>query len=1629
MKLKNKVLLSFLSVVMLLLLFGFVDMCAAYANKFVEKRITYSLDSETVDLRYSLASAVKVKEGYIVSAEGDGYVAKSDSDEFKSESLQELISLIEVDESEIIFDSVSSFKNLLFTKNVTLGGELTFNNANLISTSEKIIIDGLKLRLFSGSVQVRLGDFEVRSGEITSDSSLFLLDYNSASSLTINGGTLSTSTIEPAIISSLGSVKISGGSISNDFGPAIRNKATLTLCNDPQISGFGFDIKTDTPINLSDGNRLLQSEINVMYNAVFERGTKTLVCRYANSKSIDYINMFDAEGEEIDLTFFDSAEYFDEKDFLAVYLPYTVKFYSDSTLYTTEYFLKSEVVQAPEMPTKEGYKFDGWYQDSTLKEAYNFASAKDFDFLLFAKFTLLPPEFEINSKSFVYDRREHILSFDKLYHPLAEYGSFSFEWFKNSEVIPYCSDKVSITDVSDSGSYKCKLTFSYNGDFITVTTPIVDVNIEKAVVKKPEISQYTYTGSYITPNVEDSELYTFDFALAKNVGVYTVTFQLTDFENYRWSDGTEKYAVSTYEIIRAENGFLSVPVVRNCFSGASPEVIVSVKFGEAKILYSLDGINFTSYLPSAPGEYYLKISVAGSENYFSLESEAFVFKVFAEIPIGIKVDKAPDKVDYSAFETLVLDGAEFSVTYNSGRVEKIDNSLLEIRYKKGDCFLAEDSCATVFFGSVSVPLTVNISLAEYDMGSVVFEDASTVYNGKRQTLSAFCDIVGKDGYPLRFKVSGGGINVGEYTVTLSFDGDSLNYKIPDSIERKLVILPYEISVSFGEIKFVYDGSPKVPSAIAFGAGGLILPLTVTGAATDAGLYVAKATLPDGNYVLKNAETTFEILKANLDLSSVFWSSESFIYTGKPQSVSISGLPLDVIFVGYTDSSFIDVGEYIATASIIYDTENYNAPEPLIHRWRILPADYDFSNCFFLDAEYIYDGKCHYPKFVGKLPEGADGSIPEYTYSGAAVHVSEGIVKITVSFSTASKNYNKPSDLVAYVKINPKPINVFWEDLSFVYDGAKHMPKASAAECDIRVVGASMDAGRYTASAYTDNTDYSITNPTVDFVIAKADNCWIIAPSVGTQFEGKVPVPYATAAFGEVLYVYYSDSELLTPISTPTAAGRYYMVAYVPEGKNYNYLSFSPIEFNVIEVLAVSFTVEINNESLIAKHKLSDEDISAYLINNDGSKTKLTISEINVEYQNGDTLLVGDEKIVFSYGSFWASYDIVVEKARYDMSLAFWDKTEATFSGERIASLLSGLPAGVSVKEYVLNSGIYAGEYQLSAVLSYDSENYYEPIVPLATLTINKRSVEIPEIPTVIYDGSFKGLGIPENAPYRTDFTGAVHAGVYEVHFTLVDDENYCFAGESVKIFEILKRSITVEILKNGKGYSLTLGSIIDGDELNEEYYTEDGMVYMRISNPDYELTVIPIKKENNALWAFLIVVLLAVLTLLAIWIVYRRWDNIVLVFSGIMDKRKSNFGTSAELFRNSGKENKSAPEPPLETLLAVDEAHANSLITDSLAKSLVTDFEISIEIEGRKKSIINIDTISENYSAGDVVDINSLKEKRLIPRDAGKIKVLARGVIDKPLTVVANSFSLSAVKMIALTGGAAKRAHTFKKKR
>ena len=109
-----------------------------------------------------------------------------------------------------------------------------------------------------------------------------------------------------------------------------------------------------------------------------------------------------------------------------------------------------------------------------------------------------------------------------------------------------------------------------------------------------------------------------------------------------------------------------------------------------------------------------------------------------------------------------------------------------------------------------------------------------------------------------------------------------------------------------------------------------------------------------------------------------------------------------------------------------------------------------------------------------------------------------------------------------------------------------------------------------------------------------------------------------------------------------------------------------------------------------------------------------------------------------------------------------------------------------------------------------------------------------------------------------------------------------------------------------------------------------------------------------------------------------------------------------------------APEVMPEFVEHIDAEEADAMISDSLAMK-TANYESGAG--HGQQGIINIGVLDDNFNAHDVITLAVLKEKGLISSKVGRMKVLADGILNKPLTVKAESYSIQAIKMIELTGG------------
>ncbi len=109
-------------------------------------------------------------------------------------------------------------------------------------------------------------------------------------------------------------------------------------------------------------------------------------------------------------------------------------------------------------------------------------------------------------------------------------------------------------------------------------------------------------------------------------------------------------------------------------------------------------------------------------------------------------------------------------------------------------------------------------------------------------------------------------------------------------------------------------------------------------------------------------------------------------------------------------------------------------------------------------------------------------------------------------------------------------------------------------------------------------------------------------------------------------------------------------------------------------------------------------------------------------------------------------------------------------------------------------------------------------------------------------------------------------------------------------------------------------------------------------------------------------------------------------------------------------------EDEVDEMDEVEASEVGGLMADDFAKCLIS--EGSAVSDKTRQCIVNVDILGKYFEEGETVNLAALKERvPFIDKKATYVKVLARGVLGKALVVVADDFSLEAVKMIALTGG------------
>lgn len=1618
---------------------------------------------------------------YSISGDGSEYSLSLSGEIIRRGEMDEIL-LSVPDGSSVRFSGVETCSSFEIP-----GGSYIFSGELTLLSGGITVREGSELSLIGLTLDASDGDsvaISVRGGTLTIDSSeivggelgAILVDYSERGVATIRNSSVCSASYGAAVRVHSGSLSVFSGSISNTLGVAIESRASLSLAGEPEISGVLYDICASRAVALSvsDEEYLARHALDLMYDGIFSEGEAYEIFTKASESAVSRASVFDKNGKKYTLSYFSESPVDGEDSVAMVYLPHEVRFFDGARELSCIRALKGEIITPPEAPERTGYEFSCWTTASG--ETPDLSLALSGNMTLYSKYRLVAPSFRISSLSVGYTGEEYALAFSEISHPMDELGGFAeLVWYKSGEIISRAGS-VAIRDVADSGEYSCLITYSYESDSTSVLVEDISVTVRPKEIPIPTLASVPYDGAVKYPMGIDSAVFDFECDGFTDAGAYEIAVRLIDGENCVFSGTSSERALVIFEITKAENRFTTPPEVKSVFEGGALDIRCEALFGEVRLLFSDSPTGeYTAAPPTAAGRYYLCAAVSEGQNYSSLTSEPVEFEILADYCVSLEIAEREEAM-YLAFDRFVGEGVLLLAKYKSGREVSVEMPSVSVRYQRGNYLRYGDSGVILSFGGISITYPLTVGKADYPIDALELSECRITYDGRYHEYSfGNPNIVGRDGIPLTVRAIGGGTNAGEYPIRIIFSSESTDYNIPEEREVVMIIEPCELELSWGDLSFVYDGAKKKPTCSYTDVFGIVRRPEVSGEMVNAGSgYTARANIENGNYRFTNETVAFEIRKASYDMSSVEWQGGEFVYNGTLQSVTLVGLPSGVSVVGYTDAGKSDAGAYLAYATLTYDEQNYERPEIEPHAWTIHKASYDLSDFQIESETAVFDGMEHYPRVTGNAPTGADGIELRYSFSRGVTHVSDGSVAVRVEFSTESDNYTVPDARVVYVTVLPKEVSVVWYGSELTYNGDAILPRAECAECEIEVLGAGIDAGSYTATARSKNSDYTVTNSSFDFVIRKAENRFLNEIEVSPVYTERDISHNAHSLFGEVSILVFSDAECTVPTEI-SEGGRYYLVFQVSESQNYTALRSDSIEITVVELSITNVSAELLRTDFLAFESLRSEDFVLTVYYNDGTSIECDISEVTIEYQRASSFRRGDTEVAIGFGGYREVCSVSVDFATLDLSGVIWEGVTHTYDGQEKRPAPTYLPAGVSVTGFVEGGGTLAGEYDLTPIISYDTENYILGTVEPVKMVINKQIVPSPSDFSVEYDGKAHNPSSDDSRLSYAPLGEIREVGEYEVSVTLFDSANYELSGADSFTVTVTPRELYITVIEacmlpDGTlvdlKYDITGGSLAEGDELLLIPVLCDGAVGATSENKNYTLRVtagelIEGSRSIGDLKVALVTVGISVFVLLIAGVVYlcRRRLFKSLIASGtampvnealpappplkVIEVKPETPEPEADQERNESEEveDKSEEDPPEESgandlmeraekigKVEIDMEKADTLITDALAKDLIKRADRPIRTAGSERCVINVDTLSEYFYPGERIDINVLKRRGLIPQSACFVKILARGRVDKPLSVYANEFTPAAVKMIVLSGGEAVKAQTVREK-
>lgn len=579
---------------------------------------------------------------------------------------------------------------------------------------------------------------------------------------------------------------------------------------------------------------------------------------------------------------------------------------------------------------------------------------------------------------------------------------------------------------------------------------------------------------------------------------------------------------------------------------------------------------------------------------------------------------------------------------------------------------------------------------------------------------------------------------------------------------------------------------------------------------------------DGNYMVVSlaktsitAPTTVQLTpgKSPVGDPSISTAADELVYNGGEITVEISQLMSgdNALTAGdYTvaitanggnalvqNGKPLNAGDYILTVTLLNDYEFEDGTTAKTLAFTVTP--FEISGTLSIDGSAVYDKTQKTVIFTADENKGLfNGDSVDITYNdGDRMNVTEAGFTATATVPNGNYTFEGGDSISATLNITAKQLTVVWGETTFEYDGLPKVPEATAdtgIEGDsvtLAVSGEQTNAGSgYTATATIspENANYTLTNDTVQFSVAKA-KVSVSGKDITVEYKAAeyTEEEIKAAVFADGMPDVATTTITVSPASVINAGDSATVTVALIDGDNYEFEAGAITQFTFnVTAKEISLPEASANKSAVYSPSTSYNaaQITELIFGTSG------IDNVTVKVMNGDVEISGDtlvsgagvytvtaaanENYVFVVDTV-TQYTFEITKAPITLgvSVADWiygnQASAPAITGNDGNGAVTYLYTGTDYSDAVAptNAGTYTLEITVAETANYQGGK------ASCEFTIEKATVAVPTIEDKVYTGETLVADISETDYYEvTKNDGGSEVATYEVVLTLKNADNY-----------------------------------------------------------------------------------------------------------------------------------------------------------------------------------------------------------------------------------------------------------------